>query len=166
MKAKPKHTLLVVDDEQDVCDSVHDLLRREFNVLKARSAQEGIKLLQENEVHIIMTDQRMPQVTGVELLTKARRGHPQAVRMLFTGYADLESIIAAINQGHIFQFLKKPWQPEELEMAVREAAEEYERLVERSEMVERLRIEMQQLHTRITALEQEVVRLRDGEKQG
>ena len=66
-----------------------------------------------------MTDQRMPQITGVELLKNARAKHPRAVRMLFTGYADLESIVAAINQGHIFQFLKKPWQAEELEAAVR-----------------------------------------------
>ena len=122
MAATPKHTLLVVDDEPDVGDSVHDLLRREFRVLKAKSAAEGYKLMETNEVHIIMTDQRMPQVTGVELLSKVRVGHPTAVRMLFTGYADLDSIISAINQGHIFQFLKKPWQPEELEAAVREAA--------------------------------------------
>src|SRR5205085_7308441 len=111
------------------CDSVHDLLRREFHVLKARSADEGLKLLREHEVHIIMTDQRMPKVTGVELLTRVFRGHSQAIRMLFTGYADLESIIQAINQGHIFKFLKKPWQPDELEEAVREAAVEYDRLV-------------------------------------
>src|ERR1043166_6133237 len=110
-----KHTLLVVDDEPDVCDSVHDLLRREFRVLKARSAAEGCELMRENEAHIVMTDQRMPQSTGVELLSKVRVGNPKAVRMLFTGYADLESVIAAINQGHIYQFLKKPWQPEELE---------------------------------------------------
>src|SRR5438128_1227798 len=114
MSATEKHTLLVVDDEVDVCDSVHDLLRRDFRVLRARNAEEGFKLLRENEVHIIMTDQRMPKVTGVELLSRVRTGHPQAVRMLFTGYADLDSIIAAINQGHIFKFLKKPWAPEDL----------------------------------------------------
>jgi response regulator RpfG family c-di-GMP phosphodiesterase len=159
---KKKHTLLVVDDEPDVCDSVYDLLRREFNVLKARSAAEGYKLLEDNEVHIIMTDQRMPQVTGVELLSRARQGNPRAVRMLFTGYADLESIIAAINQGHIFQFLKKPWQPEELESAVREAAAEYDRLVEQTVEIERLRGELQGLHDRVTALENEVKRLRPG----
>src|SRR5205823_6343545 len=136
---KHKHTLLVVDDEPDVCDSVHDLLRREFNVLKARSAAEGVRLMAEHEVHIIMTDQRMPQSTGVELLSRVRSGHPKAVRMLFTGYADLEAIVAAINQGHVFQFLKKPWQPEELEAAVREAAVEYERLVQQSEEVKKLR---------------------------
>ena len=107
MTAASKHTLLVVDDEPDVCDSVHDLLRREFRVLKARSAAEGCKLMEDNEVHIIMTDQRMPLVTGVELLSKIRKGHPRSVRMLFTGYADLDSIIQAIIQGHIFHFLKK-----------------------------------------------------------
>ena len=160
MTATNKHTLLVVDDEMDVCDSVHDLLRREFRVLKARSAEEGLKLMRENEVHIIMTDQRMPKVTGVELLKSIRAGHPQAIRMLFTGYADIDSVIAAINQGHIFKFLKKPWQPEDLEQAVREAAAEYERLVELAEIMENLRSELQHLRDRITTLEKEVERLR------
>jgi response regulator RpfG family c-di-GMP phosphodiesterase len=160
MNPAKRHTLLVVDDEIDVCDSVHDLLRREFQVLKARSAEEGLKLMCDNEVHIIMTDQRMPKVSGVELLRSIRSGHPQAVRMLFTGYADLDSVIAAINQGHIFRFLKKPWQPAELEEAVREAAGEYERLVENAETLERLRVELQHLRERIGLLEKEVSRLR------
>jgi response regulator RpfG family c-di-GMP phosphodiesterase len=160
--AKHKHTLLVVDDEPDVCDSVHDLLRREFNVLKARSAAEGARLMQEHEVHIIMTDQRMPQSTGVELLQRIRRGHPRAVRMLFTGYADLEAIVQAINQGHIFQFLKKPWQPEELEQAVRAAAAEYDRMVEQSDEVARLRAEVEALHQRVAVLEAEVKRMNGG----
>ena len=162
MTAPKKHTLLVVDDEADVCDSVHDLLRREFRVLRARNADEGLKLMRENEVHIIMTDQRMPKVTGVELLTSVMRGHPQAVRMLFTGYADLESIIQAINQGHIYKFLKKPWQPTDLEEAVREAAAEYERLVEQAETFNRLRSELERLRDRVESLEQEVGRLRGG----
>ena len=117
-----------MDDEPHVCDSVHDLLRREFRVLKANSAEEGYRIMQEEEVHIVMSDQRMPQITGVELLTKVKARHPQAIRMLFTGFADLESIIAAINQGHIYQFMKKPWQPEELIVAVRQAAVEFDRL--------------------------------------
>jgi len=166
MSTVKKHTLLVVDDEADVCDSVHDLLRREFRVLRARNAEEGLQLMREHEVHIIMTDQRMPKVTGVELLTDIRAGHPQAIRMLFTGYADLDSIIAAINQGHIFKFLKKPWQPEDLEQAVREAAAEYDRLVEQAEAVTHLRDEMRRLHERITALEQEVQRLRGTKSAG
>lgn len=160
MSTPKKHTLLVVDDEPDVGDSVHDLLRREFNVLRARNAEEGLNLMRDNEVHIIMTDQRMPKVTGVELLSRARAGHPQAIRMLFTGYADLESIIQAINQGHIFKFLKKPWQPEDLENAVRDAALEYDRLIEQNDVMERLRGELELLHRRVVALEEEVGRLR------
>ena len=160
MSAPKKHTLLVVDDEPDVGDSVHDLLRRQFTVLRAKSAEEGIKLVQDHEVHIIMTDQRMPKVTGVEFLSKVRVRHPHAIRMLFTGYADMESIIQAINQGHIFKFLKKPWQPEDLEAAVQEAAAEYDRIVEQAEEMTRLRDEVKQLHDRLSALEGEVRRLR------
>lgn len=156
----PRHCLLVVDDEVDVLDSVHDLLRREFQVLRARSAAEGCELLQEHEIHIIMTDQRMPHMSGIELLTRARARHPRAVRMLFTGYADINAVIAAINQGHVFRFLQKPWQPEELLEAVREAATEYDRLVEEAELCRRLLSEMQALRERVTALEAEVRQLR------
>ncbi len=160
MSRPAKHCLLVVDDEPDVADSIHDLLRREFTVLRATTAAEGYRQLAENEVHIIMTDQRMPHMTGVELLARVRVRHPHAVRLLFTGYADLESIIAAINQGHIFQFLKKPWQPEELQSAVRQAAAEYDRLVEQAEENHRLRTQLEDLRQRLTALETEVQRMR------
>ena len=78
--------------------------------------------MQEHEVHIIMTDQRMPHISGVELLKGIRAKHPKAVRMLFTGFADLEAIIAAINQGHIFQFLRKPWHPDEMVDRIRRLA--------------------------------------------
>jgi response regulator RpfG family c-di-GMP phosphodiesterase len=159
MPPPAKHCLLVVDDERDVCDSVHDLLRREFRVLKAHSGQEAFRLLQEEEIHLIMTDQRMPQITGVEFLTKVKARNPHAIRMLFTGYADLEAVIAAINQGHVFQFLKKPWQPEDLQTAVRQAAAEYDRLINVAEESMRLREMLEGLHSRLGALESEVRRL-------
>lgn len=155
-----KHTLLVVDDEVDVCDSVHDLLRREFTVLRARNAEAGMALMREHEVHIVMTDQRMPKMTGVELLKRVRAGHPQAVRLLFTGFADVESVIAAINQGRIFRFLKKPWQPDELFEAVREAADEYDRLVEHADTMDRLKEDVTALRQRVSTLENEVRQLR------
>jgi DNA-binding NtrC family response regulator len=157
--ATTKHCLLVIDDEPDVCDSVHDLLRREFRVLKANSAEDGFRLMQENEVQIIMTDQRMPQITGVELLTHVKSRSPNAVRMLFTGYAEIESIIAAINQGHIYQFLRKPWQPEDLQNAVRQAANEYDRLLAQAEESSKLRGEISELRERVEMLEREVRRL-------
>ncbi len=159
MSPPKKHCVLVVDDEPDVCDSVYDLLRREFRVLKATSAQDGFRMMLEEEVHIVMTDQRMPRITGVELLERVKARNPQAVRLLYTGFADLESIIAAINQGHVYQFLKKPWQPEELLEAVRQAALEYDRLVASDEESTRLRGEIDHLQQRVTTLEGEVRRL-------
>jgi response regulator RpfG family c-di-GMP phosphodiesterase len=114
--------------------------------------------MQEEEVHIIMTDQRMPQVTGVELLAKVKVKNPRAIRILFTGYADLESIISAINQGHIYQFLKKPWRPEEIQEAVRQAAAEYDRLVA-CDQSQRMSEEIEGLRRRVTLLEDEVRRL-------
>ena len=150
---RPKHCLLIVDDEPNVCDSVHDLLRREFRVLKAHSAEEGYQIMQQEEVHIVMSDQRMPQISGVELLTKLKARYPQAIRMLFTGFADLESIIAAINQGHIFQFLRKPWQPEDLLSAVRQASFEYDRLEMVAREREQLLEEINGLKDRLSALE-------------
>jgi len=151
-----RHCLLIIDDEPDVCESVYDLLRREFRVLKAHSADEGYRIMQEEEVHIVMSDQRMPQITGIELLMKLKARHPHAIRMLFTGYADLESIIAAINHGHIYQFLKKPWEPEELVAAVRQAALEHDRLETMAMERERLIEEVTDLKERVSALETEV----------
>ncbi len=162
--ARTKHCLLIVDDEPNVCDSVHDLLRREFHVLKAHSAEEGYRLMQQEEVHIVMSDQRMPQISGVELLTKVKARYPQAIRMLFTGFADLDSVIAAINQGHVFQFVRKPWQPEELQMAVHQAAAEYERLEMVARDREQLIEEINGLKSRLSLLESEVYRLHGSPK--
>jgi response regulator RpfG family c-di-GMP phosphodiesterase len=166
MSAPFKYCLLIVDDEPNVCDSVHDLLRREFRVLKAHSAEEGYRLMQEEEVHIVMSDQRMPQISGVELLTKVKSRYPQAIRMLFTGFADIESIIAAINQGHVFQFLKKPWQPEELEAAVRHAAAEFARLSRVAEERDKLQVQLEDLQLRVGALESELRRIGEAAANG
>src|SRR5262249_43798392 len=119
----------------------------------------GYRLMQQEEVHIVMSDQRMPQISGVELLTRVKTRYPQAVRMLFTGFADLESVITAINQGHVFQFVRKPWQPEELLMAVRQAAEEYDRLERIAHEREQLLEEINGLKLRLSALEHEVHRM-------
>lgn len=149
----PRHCLLVVDDEPNICETVRDHFRLQFRVLTAHSAAEGTKIMAEQEVHIVMTDQRMPHTTGVQLLESVRVRFPQAVRMLFTGYSDTESIIAAINQGHIFAFLEKPWEPEELDTLVREAAAEYDRIVEGIIETERLRAEVEDLRQRVARLE-------------
>src|SRR5688500_20269491 len=90
---EPCHSILVVDDEPDVVRSVKDLLRLDYKVYTATSADEGMKILQENAIDVIMTDQRMPEMTGVEFLKRARDPHPDATRLLFTGYADISAVI-------------------------------------------------------------------------
>jgi signal transduction histidine kinase len=140
-----RHTLLVVDDEPDVVQSVRDLLRLDYHVLGTTRAAEGIRILEEEIVHIVMTDQRMPEMTGVEFLRKVRGDHPDAIRLLFTGYADIKAVIDAINQGSVYRYITKPWDPDELQAVIRQAADQYDLLVERKRLLAELQVKNQQL---------------------
>src|SRR5438874_3419432 len=92
MAKAEKHCLLVVDDEPDLVQSVKDLLRFDYKVLIATRAVEGLQIMQREKVHIVMSDQRMPEMTGVEFLKHLRDSHPETVRLLFTAYADLNAV--------------------------------------------------------------------------
>lgn len=130
-----KHPILVVDDEEEILFSLRGLLRQEFELHTAQSGAEAIDIMRRHVIHVIMTDQRMPQMTGVELLQQARGECPEAVRMVFTGYADIKAVIDAINQGQIFRYLTKPWDPDELVAALRQGCEEYDRLTARRNLL-------------------------------
>jgi signal transduction histidine kinase len=134
-----------VDDEPDVVQSVQDLLRRRYRVLGATGAEDGLRLLRENEVHVVMSDQRMPGVSGVEFLARVRAERPDVVRLLFTGYADLKAVIDAINEGHVYRYLTKPLGPDELEAVIRQAAEQYDLLAERKRLLADLQSRNQEL---------------------
>src|SRR6266699_512438 len=121
---KQRHTVLVVDDESDVVASVKDLLRLDYKVLGATRAAEGLAMLDREPVHVVMTDQRMPDITGVELLQQVREKHPDAMRLLFTGYADIRAVVDAINRGSVYRYITKPWDPDELMAIIREASHE------------------------------------------
>jgi signal transduction histidine kinase len=140
-----RHTLLVVDDEPDVVQSLQDLLRLDYRVLGATRAKEGLRILQEQEVHLVMTDQRMPEMTGVEFLGHVRGDHPEAIRLLFTGYADIKAVIDAINQGNVYRYITKPWDPDDLQIVIRQAAEQYDLLVERKRLLAELQEKNQEL---------------------
>jgi signal transduction histidine kinase len=140
-----RHTLLVVDDEPDVVKSVRDLLRLEYKVLTATSAAEGHKLMEQEEVHIVMTDQRMPGTTGVEFLKNIRGEYPEAVRLLFTGYADIRAVIDAINAGNVYRYITKPWDPDELQTIIREAGERYDLIASNKKLMADLKVKNQEL---------------------
>jgi response regulator RpfG family c-di-GMP phosphodiesterase len=130
-----RRPILVVDDEPEMLFSVRNLLRREFDVHTASSGAEGIKILQEHVIHLVMTDQRMPEMTGVELLQRVKNEHPGAMRLIFTGYADIKAVIDAINQGSVFRYVTKPWEPEDLLAALREAGERYDLIARRNQLL-------------------------------
>jgi signal transduction histidine kinase len=140
-----RHTLLIVDDEADVVQSLQDLLRREFVVLGATQAQEGLRLLHRQPVHVVMTDQRMPEMSGIDFLRHVRQDRPEAIRLLFTGYADIKAVIDAINEGHVYRYLAKPWDPDELRSVLHQAGEQYDLLHERQLLLEDLRRKNEEL---------------------
>lgn len=140
-----KHTVLVIDDELDVVKSVKDLLRYDYRILGATSPREGMSILQKEEVHVVLTDQRMPEMTGVEFLFRLRGEYPDAIRIIFTGFADVRAIIDAINQGNVFRYVVKPWDPEELQSVIREACERYDMIVDRRRLIEQLQLKNEEL---------------------
>jgi signal transduction histidine kinase len=133
-----RHTLLVVDDEVDVLESLRHQFHRSYRVLTSVSGRHAIEILEHDDVELILSDQRMPGMSGDLFLREARRLKPDAIRMLFTGYADIQAVISAVNEGHIFRYILKPWDTAELEGIIRQAVEQYELLAERKRLVTEL----------------------------
>jgi two-component system, NtrC family, response regulator HupR/HoxA len=117
--------VLVVDDEPRVLDALEAILADEFRVLSAPSGPAALELLGRHEVAVIVTDYRMPQMSGVELLRRSRELAPEAMRIVLTAYTDVESLMDAINTGGIYHFISKPWDPHELTVVIRRAAERH-----------------------------------------
>lgn len=152
-----RHCLLVVDDEPEVVHSLQDLLRFDYRVLGASRAAEGLRILEREQVHIVMSDQRMPEMSGVEFLERLHESHPDVVRLLFTGFADIKAVIDAINQGHVFRYITKPWDTDELQLVLRQASERYDLLAERK----RLLAEVQEQNRRLEAMNAELRQAND-----
>jgi response regulator RpfG family c-di-GMP phosphodiesterase len=122
-----KHTILCVDDEENILHSLKRLLRREgYRFLTASSGAEGLNLLKENDVHLVITDQRMPEMSGTDFLAKVKDKHPDVLRVVLTGYTDVDSITESINKGHIFKFFLKPWNDQNLKLEIKQALEQYD----------------------------------------
>lgn len=123
-----KINVLYVDDEIDNLNAFKAVFRRDFEVFIAESANEGMKIIEnkENDIHIVLTDQRMPNITGVEFLASLVKDFPQIMRVLVTGYADLATVIDAINKGEVYRYVSKPWDNVELKNLILQAFEVYD----------------------------------------
>jgi serine phosphatase RsbU (regulator of sigma subunit)/CheY-like chemotaxis protein len=135
---KPKLKLLIVDDEPDNLDLLYRTFRRDFDVLRAKSAGEALKLLDEHgEMAIIISDQRMPEMLGTEFLSRTVERFPDTIRIVLTGYTDVEDLVDAINAGKVFKYITKPWKPPQLQVVVEQAAETYRVIKQRTENLQR-----------------------------
>lgn len=129
---KPK--MLVVDDEPDNLDLLYRTFRRDFEVLRADSGASALSILSTSgEVAVIISDQRMPEMKGTEFLSKTVPQFPDTVRIILTGFTDVEDLVEAINAGQVYKYITKPWDPHELRTVVQRAAETYELLKHRTE---------------------------------
>ncbi|MFU8806935.1 MAG: ATP-binding protein [Bradymonadaceae bacterium] len=141
-------TFLVVDDEPDILDAIARLFRKEYNVLTAQSVDEAWGLIAKHDVQVVMSDQRMPKMSGIEFLAELRKSHPHIVRVLFTGYSNISDVINAINEGHVYRYISKPWKPVELRVFVAQAFDYYRSQRERDELLDQLSTANRQLEER------------------
>lgn len=118
-----KPVLLFVDDEERIVRLLKIMFRDQYDVYTALSAREALAILETVSVDVIASDQRMPEVTGIQLLAQVRERWPNTVRLLLTGYSDLVAIIGAVNEGEVFRFLNKPWNQAELRAVIAEAVD-------------------------------------------
>ncbi|RIX49684.1 MAG: response regulator [Rhodocyclales bacterium GT-UBC] len=121
--AAPKGRVLCVDDEPNILRALSWLLKKEFHVVTAVSAQEGLALVRNSDFDVVISDQRMPEMSGVDFLNEVRQLAPRAMRILLTGYSDMQAVLRSVNESEIFRFINKPWNVEELPAIVAQAAE-------------------------------------------
>jgi two-component system response regulator HupR/HoxA len=151
VKARTPLTVLVVDDEQRSLETLRRTLEEDFTVFTASSAEEGEAVMAREFVHIVLSDQRMPGMQGVEFLRRVRSQWPDTVRLILSGYTDAEDIIAGINQAGIWQYLLKPWHPEQLLLTLKSAADLWRLQQENQRLSLELRDSPEQLVKQVAA---------------
>lgn len=118
---KKEFTILYVDDEVHNLISFNATFRREYKILTAISGEKGLQVLKNNDVHLVLSDQRMPEMTGVQFLEKVFIEYPETVRMIITGYSDIDAVIGAINKSDVNRYINKPWDEREMRITIENA---------------------------------------------
>lgn len=141
-----KIKIIYVDDEENNLFSFKATFRMNYQVFTAISGSQAVQILEEHpDIAVIITDQRMPGMTGVEFLESILDRHPYPMRVLLTGYADINAVVDAVNKGKIFHYLSKPWNEEELDMTIQRAYEIYKHQLEDKEFNKKLTRSNEQL---------------------
>jgi FixJ family two-component response regulator len=152
-----RRTLLLVDDEENILSALARLLRRDgYRILRANSGEEGLGLLATHEVGVIVSDQRMPGMNGVDFLRRAKDLYPDTIRIVLSGYTELNAVTEAINEGAVYKFLTKPWEDEQLRAHILEAFQRHELKRENALLTQQLTAANQELYEAKGKLEQRV----------
>ena len=138
MEVENKINILYVDDEVENLYAFKAAFRRIYNVFVAESGSEGREVLDENDIQVILTDQRMPEITGVEFLESIIEFYPDPIRILVTGYSDINTVINAVNKGQIYKYISKPWNNDDLKQTIDRAYEVYRLRKENVELTNNL----------------------------
>ena len=139
MPEQRKHSVLLVDDEPDILFSLTGLMRREFELFTAENARDALRILDERPIDVVMTDQRMPEMTGAEMLRLVKTRYPDTIRIVFTGYADIKAVVDGINRGGLYRYVTKPWDPDDLIALLHDAAAHHDYLVEQRQLLQDIR---------------------------
>ena len=135
-KARSLPRILVVDDEEAILETMTFTFQDDYEVLTSSDARRALDLLEEKApVAVVLSDQRMPNMSGVEFVTEVWKRYPATVRMILTGFADMRAIIEAINAGHVYAYITKPWEPDHLKQVMKQAVEHYNLTVENERLV-------------------------------
>jgi len=140
--------ILYVDDEENNLVSFRAALRRHYTVFTAISGEEGMKIVAENDIHVIVTDQRMPGMTGVQFLQNLPE-EPESIRMILTGFSDVEAIIEAINTGRVYRYITKPWDKDELKITIDNALEAVRLRRDNKKLINALKVHNEQLEENV-----------------
>jgi two-component system response regulator HupR/HoxA len=150
-----KYELLLIDDESANLQKLHRAFVDQYNVHLAQTGEEALKILESHPIDAVITDQKMPNMTGIEFLDAARQEHPDLVRIILTGYAEISDLIAAINTSKVDKYITKPWAPDDLRMAVREALEKRALQRENARLAAELQAANERLRTENRILRQQ-----------
>ncbi|WP_297087220.1 hybrid sensor histidine kinase/response regulator [uncultured Draconibacterium sp.] len=131
--------LLVIDDEVEITKSIFRQFRRKYKVHTATNGNDAIKIMEEQPIQVVLSDQRMPGMTGVDFFNRIKNKYPDALKLILTGYSDIEAVVGAINEGQVFRYLTKPWSPVELDLAIKEAFEKHELITNNKKLLVKLK---------------------------
>lgn len=118
--------LLIIDDEIEITKALTRQFRRKYNVFSTTNAEDAFEIMEKEKIQVVLSDQRMPGLTGVDFFSQIKHKYPDALKLILTGYSDIEAVIGAINEGQIFRYVTKPWNSEELDTIIREAFDKHE----------------------------------------